>query len=99
MSIPYANQLAGRREVEGRWVMNESDSRPASYIIRFAGHVDPGSGWFEGMTLTDTGFGETILSGPIVDQAALHGLLARICDLNLVLISVVRVESKQSKGE
>ena len=46
------------------------------------------SGWFEGLTITNNDQGETIISGPIRDQAALHGLLARVRDLGLVLISV-----------
>ena len=46
------------------------------------------SGWFEGLTITNNDQGETIISGPIRDQAALHGLLARVRDLGLFLISV-----------
>jgi hypothetical protein len=47
--------------------------------------------WFDPMALTHTSEGGTILSGPVADQAALHGLLARISDLNLTLISVIQV--------
>jgi len=46
------------------------------------------SEWFEGLTITNNDQGETIISGPIRDQAALHGLLARVRDLGLFLISV-----------
>jgi hypothetical protein len=44
--------------------------------------------WFEGMTITNLENGEAILTGPIIDQSALHGLLNKIRDLNLTLISV-----------
>jgi hypothetical protein len=71
------------------------DTRPGYYAIRVKGHLDPRwSEWLEGLTVTQTESGETILSGPVVDQSALHGLLARIRDLNLTLISVTRVEPK-----
>ena len=72
---------------------------PEYYAIRVKGHLDPRwSEWFEGLAVTIEENGETILSGPLADQAALHGLLARIRDLNLTLISVTRVEPEQSKG-
>ena len=62
---------------------------PEQYVIRIKGHLDPRwSEWFEGLTVTQTGSGDTILSGPVADQAALHGLLVRIRDLNLTLVSV-----------
>ncbi|HET7089692.1 MAG TPA: hypothetical protein VFL17_13670 [Anaerolineae bacterium] len=67
------------------------------YEIRVKGHLDPRwSEWFQGLTVTRTASGETILSGSIVDQAALHGLLAKIRDLNLTLISVTRAEAEQA---
>jgi hypothetical protein len=48
--------------------------------------------WFEGMVVTVTSQGETVLTGPVTDQPALHGLLARVRDFNLVLVSVERME-------
>jgi hypothetical protein len=61
------------------------------YAIRIAGHVDASwSEWFDGLTVTHKESGETILYGAVADQAALHGLLARIRDLNLTLVSVTR---------
>ena len=61
------------------------------YSIRLEGHLDQSwSEWLEGMTIISTENGETLLSGVVVDQAALHGLLARIRDLNLGLISIIR---------
>lgn len=66
------------------------------YVIRIKGHLAPRwSEWFEGMTITHTEAGETILSGFIEDQSALHGLLAKVRDLNLPLLSVTRVEPEE----
>ncbi len=63
------------------------------YVIRIKGYLAPSwSESFEGLQLTQTGDGETLITGRVVDQAALHGLLARIRDLNLTLISVNQVE-------
>ena len=66
-------------------------SRSYRYAIRIKGFLDPHWDWLTGLTVTHVESGETILSGPIVDQAALHGLLARIRDLNLTLLSVEQV--------
>jgi hypothetical protein len=71
-------------------------SQPDStfYQIRIKGHLpDHWSDWFDGLTLTlDTERGETILSGPVVDQAALHGLLNKVRDLGLTLLAVNQIE-------
>lgn len=69
------------------------------YEIRTKGQIDPSwSDWFEGLTITYRQTGETVLSGPVKDQSALHGLLAKIRDLNLTLISVAQIPSKQTDG-
>ena len=70
---------------------------PCWYEIRLQGRLDARwATWFDGMTLTtepDNGDGVlTVLRGSVVDQAALHGLLARLRDVGLPLVSVVRVE-------
>jgi hypothetical protein len=63
------------------------------YEIRVRGLLDSHwDAWFEGLTLTRLGNGETLIAGPIQDQAALHGILAKIRDLGLQLLSVVCVE-------
>ena len=51
--------------------------------------------WFEGLTIADLGDEGCILSGPVVDQSALHGLLAKVRDLNLTLISVFQIEDPE----
>lgn len=59
------------------------------YEIRLAGRLDSRwSDWFEGFTLTSDADGYTTLAGPVIDQAALHGLLRRVGDLGVTLISV-----------
>jgi hypothetical protein len=63
------------------------------YAIRIEGHLDPRwSAWFDGMDLSTESDGSTVLRGPVVDQAALHGLLRTLRDVGLPLISVTRVE-------
>ena len=62
---------------------------PEYYEIKIKGHLDPSwSDWFAGLKLTHLEGDETLISGSLPDQAALHGLLERIRDLNLTLISV-----------
>jgi hypothetical protein len=66
-----------------------SVAMPEYYEIKIKGHLDQRwSDWFAGLKLTHMEGNETLFSGPLPDQAALHGLLERIRDLNLTLISV-----------
>ncbi|MEQ8671861.1 MAG: hypothetical protein RLP44_05305 [Aggregatilineales bacterium] len=74
---------------------NEQHHEPGHYEIRIKGHLDKKwADWFEGLTITLEDNGETLLSGTVVDQAALHGLLKKIRDLGLLLISVNRSEAR-----
>jgi hypothetical protein len=64
------------------------------YQIRVKGHLeDEWSDWFDGMSITHLENSETLLAGPVADQAALFGLLNKINSLNLTLLSVQNVES------
>jgi hypothetical protein len=76
-------------------------TRPQStYEICIKGHLEAEywTIWFDGMTVTTGEGGETILRGPVVDQAALYGLLAKLRDLALPLLSVNRIEPDQGDG-
>ena len=66
---------------------------PGRYEIRVKGHLaNRWAAWFDGMTLTHSSDGTTIISGPVADQAALHGLLQRVRDLGIPLVSVNRAD-------
>jgi hypothetical protein len=70
---------------------------PGIYEIRIKGHLaDRWADWFGGLTITLEDNGDTLLTGPVVDQAALHGLLKKVRDLGMPLLSVNRVEPGQS---
>jgi hypothetical protein len=69
------------------------DHDSAWYEIRLQGRLDPRwASWFDGMTLTNRSDGTTVVHGLVADQAALHGLLQRLRDLGLPLLSVDRVD-------
>lgn len=71
----------------------EKYDEPGLYEIRLKGHLDNRwANWFDGLTITALDNGETLLIGSVVDQAALHGLLRKVRDLGLPLLSVIRVE-------
>jgi hypothetical protein len=73
---------------------------PLVYQIRIKGHLDPyWSSWFEGLAITREDNGETLLTGPLVDQAALHGLMRKMRDLGIPLLSVVCVKAGQAATE
>ena len=69
---------------------------PGRYEIRVKGHLDARwAAWFDGMSLTTESDGTTVLSGPVVDQSALHGLLQKVRDVGLPLVSVTRRQPGQ----
>jgi len=66
------------------------------YQIRIRGHLDSHwTNWFGNMTISLENNGDTIVTGPVVDQAALHGLLKRVRDLGMPLISVNQIKEKK----
>ncbi len=73
---------------------------PTYYQIRVKGHLDQmWSTWFEGLTITNEPNGETLLTGPLVDQAALHGVLVKVRDLGLALIAVQQVAAGEPDSD
>ncbi len=73
-------------------------SQPMIYQIRIKGHLRrEWSDWFLGLTITAQDLGDTLLTGPVVDQAALHGLLKKVRDLGMPLLSVMSVKPDQAE--
>lgn len=73
--------------------MAKPTANTAYYKIRLRGQLNARwADWFDGMTITLDNNGDTILSGPVVDQAALHGLLKKVRDVGMTLLSVNSVE-------
>lgn len=80
-------------KMSGRDASAEGQIESRIYEIRIQGHLDQRwAGWFEGLTITLDDNGETRLTGPVVDQAALHGLMRKVRDLGLPLIAVIPIE-------
>jgi hypothetical protein len=75
---------------------------PLIYEIRIQGHLGQDwTGWFEGLTITLEDNGETVLTGPVMDQAALFGVLRKVRDIGLPLLSVVclgQADARSGKG-
>jgi hypothetical protein len=79
------------------YASTEDHYEPGLYEIRIKGHLDDRwAAWFGGLTLTLEDNGDTLLTGPVVDQAALHGLLRKVRDLGMPLISVIRLQPGQA---
>ena len=75
----------------------EDQNAPERYEIRIKGRLDDKwADWFEDLTITREDNGDTLLTGPVVDQAALHGLLRKVRDLGMPLLSVTRVRPSQA---
>ena len=69
------------------------------YVIRVKGHLEARwTSWFDGMSLATEPDGTTTIHGPVVDQAALHGLLQKLRDVGVPLISLTQVDPDQPKG-
>ncbi len=78
----------------------KKENQPTKYTICIKNHLDSRwEHWFEGMAITHTDDGLTILTGEVADQAALHGIFEKIRSLNLTLISFQKVENQNSEGK
>ncbi len=78
-------------------ISTEDHHDPGHYEIRIKGHLDSKwADWFEGLTITLEDKGETLLSGIVIDQSALHGFLKKIRDLSMPLLSINRIEPEQT---
>jgi hypothetical protein len=76
---------------------NRDPSEPIVYQIRVKGHLGRDwTDWFAGLSITLQENGETLLSGPVGDQAALHGLLRKVRDLGLPLLAVTLIKPGQA---
>jgi hypothetical protein len=83
--------------VPGQRNKTTDQAEPQVYQIRVEGHLDRRwGGWFAGLVITLEDDGHTLLTGAIVDQAALHGLLKKVRDLGMPLVSVSRIEPNQA---
>ena len=78
--------------------LDQKPIQPTVYQIRIAGHLNPRwTEWFGGMTITLLDEGDTLLTGPLLDQAGLYGLLRKVRNLGLPLLSVNRVAETQNQ--
>jgi hypothetical protein len=95
--IKTLQRCMSRSGKKGREHMQDE---PSSYQIRLKGHLSPQwATYFDGFTLTNSENGEALLTGVITDQAALHGVLAKIRDLGLPLLSVNNIANGQARKE
>jgi hypothetical protein len=92
--------MSGTGQIEGYAIMSKNKvDGPMVYQIKMQGKLDESwSGWFSGMAITLDG-DTTTLTGAVADQSALRGILTKLWDLNLDLISVNRVEGLTHSGE
>ncbi|MGE3985656.1 MAG: hypothetical protein AB7G38_15920 [Dehalococcoidia bacterium] len=86
--------MSNREGNERRDASNADNDQAGQYEIRLEGHLDSRwSTWFDGLTIDRQSNGSTVIRGHVADQAALHGLLQRIRDLGVELVSVNRLKS------
>lgn len=89
----------GYRQMPNEFHPKTDPVSPLVYQIRLESHLGSDwTDWFEGLTITLEENGDTLLTGPVVDQAALYGLLRKVRDLGMPLISVNRVQGGQPDG-
>jgi hypothetical protein len=87
------------RSISNRLDPSPAPGRGTVYQIRIKGHLDRRwTDWFEGLTIDLEDNGDTLITGAVVDQAALHGLLKKVRDLGMPLVSVNRVEPDQAEA-
>lgn len=80
------------------FILQPDPDQPVVYQIRIKGHLGPQwTEWFEGMAVTREENGDTLLTGPVIDQAALHGLIKKVRDLGLPLLSVKRTDTSSEQ--
>ena len=79
--------------------LESEKAQPMVYQIRIKGHLGrEWTDWFEGLTITLEGNGETLLTGPVVDQAALYVVLKKVRDVGMPLLSVNRITTGQAEA-
>jgi len=85
--------------MSGTWNAHLHANQPVIYQIRIRGHLDQcWSDWFEGLTLLALENGDTLLTGPVLDQAALYGILKKVRDAGLPLLAVNCVKPGPADG-
>jgi hypothetical protein len=85
--------------MRGRTRIDGDRDEAGRYEIRLRGHLDTRwVAWFDGLTLSLESDGTTVIHGPVADQAALHGLLQKVRDVGLSLVSVIHVEADDAEG-
>jgi hypothetical protein len=78
---------------------SEEHDGPGLYAVRIKGHLDSRwAGWFEGLVITLENDGVTLLTGPLLDQAALPGLMRKVRDAGMPLVSITHIEPEQANA-